>query len=433
MTADPDAWSILLLVILLFWTLLALDRRRRWPSRWKLPPSRREEPSPGGEATPAGNDGARVTVIVPARNEAAVLGRSLPALLVQDAHLERVVLVDDHSSDDTAGAARKLAESRGRPTKLRIVQGRPLPDGWTGKLNALQSGVDAVEQEEEAGGEPAVESSTEGAPHRKAGGWFLFTDADILHPEDSIERLLSHAARGPYDLVSVMVRLRAESAWEKFLIPPFVYFFQLMYPFRLVSDARSRVAAAAGGCILVRRSLLEKIGGLASLRDAVIDDVTLARRAKRAGGRCWLGSEDEMLSLRGYGTLGEIVDMVARTAFTELGYRYALVPVTWAVLGVFFVSPPFAFAAMLSAGRLADAGLPLLTWGLEAASVVPVVRHLCVPLVWSATLPFAAAVYGAITGISAWRHFRGRGIVWRGRVHEIGAAPARPEEGRPQR
>jgi GT2 family glycosyltransferase len=176
------------------------------------------------------------------------------------------------------------------------------------------------------------------------------------------------------------------------------------------------VAAAAGGCILVRRELLEKIGGLASMHDAIIDDVTLARKVKSAGGRCWLGSEDEMLSLRGYTTLGEIIDMVARTAFTELRYHYSLVAVTWIALGLFFLSPPLVSAVALWLGNPLAGGVALLTWCLQAAALAPVARHLRVPLLWSALLPFASAVYGAMTTISAWRHFRGRGIVWRGRT-----------------
>ena len=391
----------LAVVVLVFWIGLTLDRQRAWPGDWKLPPSTDDPPEAGDRNT------ARVTVVVPARNEALVIRRSLPALLAQESSIERVVLVDDHSTDATGQVAREVAESLGAPRKLRVVEGRPPPSGWTGKLNALQTGIALVEQEEHE------ESSSSEDGDR----WFLFTDADILHPEDSIERLVAQAARGSYDLVSIMARLSTESRWERFLIPPFVFFFQLMYPFRRVSDPRSKVAAAAGGCILVRRDLLEKIGGLASMHDAIIDDVSLARKVKSAGGRCWLGSEDDILSLRGYTTLREIVDMVARTAFTELSYRYSLVVLTWMVLGLFFVSPPFVLAAALWVRDPIAEGLALQTWCLQTASLAPVARHLRVPFLWSALLPFAAAVYGAITMISAWRHFRGHGIVWRGRTH----------------
>lgn len=428
---DLSVWDILAVVAFGFWIGLALDRRRWWPSRWRLPPLTPGEPSTDDRRR--GEDGARarVTVVVPARNEALVLGQSLPALLAQERSFDRVVVVDDHSTDGTARAAREVAASRGSK-KLCVVEGRPSPPEWTGKLNALQTGIDLVEREEcsgrdERSGEDRRRTvgATEAPSGGERAGWFLFTDADILHPEDSIERLLAHAIRGPYDLVSVMVRLSTTSPWERFLIPPFVYFFQLMYPFRRVSDPHSRVAAAAGGCVLMRRGLLEKIGGLVSMRDAIIDDVTLARRVKEAGGRCWLGSEDNMVSLRGYTTLREIVDMVARTAFTELRYRYLLVVLTWVVLAIFFVSPPLVLVAALCSGRLATAGLALITWGIQTASLAPVVRHLRAPVLWSTLLPFASAVYGAITGISAWRCFRGRGIVWRGRTHEGGPTAGR--------
>ena len=388
-------------VALVFWIGLTLDRKRAWPGDWILP-HLADDPAKTGERKTA-----RVTVVVPARNEALVIGRSLPALLAQQRSIERVVLVDDHSTDATGQVAREVAESLGAPRKLRVVEGRPPPSGWTGKLNALQTGIDLVEQE----------GHEEDSPSEDTDRWFLFTDADILHPDDSIERLVAQAARGSYDLVSIMARLSTESRWERFLIPPFVFFFQLMYPFRRVADPRSKVAAAAGGCILIRRDLLEKIGGLTSMRDAIIDDVTLARKVKTAGGRCWLGSEDDILSLRGYTTLGEIVDMVARTAFTELRYRYSLVVLTWVVLGLFFVSPPFVLAAALWVRDPLAAGLALLTWCLQTASLAPVARHLRVPILWSALLPFASAVYGAMTTISAWRHFRGQGIIWRGRRH----------------
>src|SRR5262249_18052891 len=207
------------------------------------------------------------------------------------------------------------------------------PPGWSGKLHALETGLTLGLETEAQGAEPFE--------------WLLFTDADIQHPPGSLRALLQKAREGPYDLVSIMVRLRAKGFWEKLLIRPFVYFFQLLYPFRRVSDPASGVAAAAGGCLLVRRSLFEWIGGFKAMPDAVIDDVTLAQRIKMAGGRCWLGLDPEMLSIRAYERLGDIVQMVSRTAFVQLGFRYSLVLGTSLFLGLFFTALPLLFLIAL--------------------------------------------------------------------------------------
>jgi len=213
----------------------------------------------------------------------------------------------------------------------------------------------------------------------------------------------------------VMARLCSESFWERLLMPPFVYFFQLLYPFRRVSDPRSRVAAAAGGCVLVRSSLLERAGGLGAIHGEVIDDVALARRVKLAGGRCWLGFDPDVVSVRAYGGLGEITRMVARTAFNQLGYRYTLLAATLGFLGLFFAAPPLLALLGALTHQLGAAAAALATWGLQALHFLPVVRHQRVPPAFALTLPLAAILYGYMTTISAWRHFSRAGVEWRGR------------------
>ncbi len=391
---------------LAFWVGLALDRRRAWPDDLRLPAT------PAGDGDDPPEPPAGVAAVVPARDEADLLPRTLPALLDQDLPGLSVVVVDDGSSDGTAEAARAVARGDlGREARLTVIAPPPPPPGWSGKLHALARGIEAVES---SGAEPPE--------------WLLLTDADIHHRPGSLRALLAQAgAGGGRDLVSVMARLPADGLWERLLIPPFVFFFQLLYPFRRVGDPRSAVAAAAGGCILVRRRTLAAAGGVAAIRGALIDDVSLARRVKAIGGRLWLGFDDGIVSLRPYRRLGAIGRMVARTAFTQLGYRWSLLAVTLAGLALFVVSPPFLIAGAgvrLSGGAggetaslLRAAAWAAAAWALQAWALRPAVRHHRVAAGWAWTLPLSAALYGWMTWISAWRHARGTGGAWKGRIH----------------
>ncbi len=441
-----------------FWLGLALDRRRRWPAECRL----EDRPSQGPAA-------GRVVAVVPARDEAEVLPSTLPSLLAQGvppglsdirsspaavripehergwrpsrrlavrassgarnrspeeraARLEgcgpgldqgelaglEVVLVDDRSSDGSGDLAREIAGQGGWAGQLRVVAGREPPPGWSGKVHALALGVEAA-----CGGPPETRPE-----------WLLLTDADIQHRPGALTALLARAQDGPYDLVSVMARLHAGSFWERLLIPPFVFFFQLLYPFRLVRDPASRVAAAAGGCVLVRRERLAAAGGLAAIRGALIDDVALARAVARAGGRLWLGFDPGIASVRPYRTLGEIWRMVARSAFVQLRTSYLLLLLTLAGLALLFVSPPvLALAAVLAlaTGQPMPAGLVLIpslaAWGLATAALLPAVRHHRVPWPYALALPLASALYGLMTLTSALNHLRGRGNPWKGRSY----------------
>ena len=376
---------------LVFWLLVLADARRWWPLRWSLhldAAARNLSPGQAGE----------VCVVVPARNEAPMLPRTLPRLLRQADWFRRLVIVDDRSADATASAARRLAVGSPAEGKLRVVRRSAEAEDGVGKVAALSAGVREATHD------------WAGDPRRQ---WLLFTDADVLHPASSIRRLLAKADADGYDMVSVMVKLRSHYFWEWLLIPPFLYFFHLLYPFRKVSDPRCRRAAAAGGCILVRRAALEEAGGLEPLRDRLIDDVALARNLKRAGARLWLGLDPDMSSLRPYSSFAAVREMVARSAFEQLGYHLALVPVVWLALAVCFVLPPLL---ALTGGVLLDPWIATpaaLAYFAGALHLLPVVQYLDAPAAFAATLPVAALAYGWFTTLSAWRHLRGLPTPWR--------------------
>lgn len=388
---------ILAAIAVVFWVLVIMDRKRWWPADWSLhldAAARHSRPGWGGV----------VSVVLPARNEAATLPRTLPRLLKQCEWYDTLVVVDDRSTDPTAAIARRLARGTPAEAKLQVVQVTECPAGWNGKVNAMARG-EAV--------------AARGWTGDTAAQWILFTDADVLHPTSSLSRLMSLATTGEYDLVSVMVRLHTRNLWEQLLIPAFTYFFQFLYPFKRASDPRSRVAAAAGGCMLVRRSLLDEIGGIESIRSHGIDDMALARAIKRAGGKCWLGLDPDMDSIRTYPQLRDVVGMVSRTAFEGIGHSYLMVPVVWLWLGVCFVAPPLlVVAGAILLDPLVAAG-GILAWALQAANYLPVVQYLGAASGHAAGLPAAALAFAWMTTLSAIRHLTGHATNWRETTSEI--------------
>jgi hopene-associated glycosyltransferase HpnB len=365
------------------------------PARpWDLRPTDEEgDPPPEPAAWPA------VAVLVPARNEAQTLPQTMPALLAQDYPGDwSVVLVDDRSRDGTAAVARSLAA--GDP-RLRAVEGAPLPEGWVGKVWALE------QARREACPGPG------GAPEL-----LLMTDADIRHAPGSLRRLVAEAQATNLDLVSRMARLRCSSRAERLLIPPFVLFFLLLYPLRQANRDGGRVAAAAGGCMLVRASALEAAGGLTAIRGALIDDLALAGAVKRAGGRVRLRrSEGAVASVRAYDDVAGVWRMVRRSAFTQLRRSWLLLGGTLMGLALLFVVPVACVAAGLVAVALGDADgwAPLaagaIGWTLAAIVALPAVRAFGLRPAWALTLPVSGALYGGMTLDSALHGPRGGG--WR--------------------
>jgi len=334
-----------------------------------------------------------VTVVIPARNEAAVIGETLRSLWAQEYPGElRIVVVDDHSDDGTAEVAAAATRAE-HAVRLLILRAEPLPSGWTGKVWAMHQGV------------------SRGVHGASPPRYILFSDADISHGRGILRDLVARSEAGQHDLASLMVRLQCRSAAERVMIPAFVFFFRLLYPFRQVNDPRHPLAGAAGGTMLVRYTALERIGGMSAIRHEIIDDCSLAREIKRGGHRIWLGLSHSSYSTRGYGTLREIVLMIARTAYTQLGYSPLRLVGCVLGLGVTFLAPPL----LLATGPGWAAGLSGAAWMVMTGLYLPIVRFYGVNPLSALLLPSVACIYLYATALSAWRHHRGKGGWWKGR------------------
>ena len=361
----------------LAWAVLLLGRGMFWLAR---------DDDSGAALLPDPAAWPSVTAIVPARDEAATIGATVASLLGQEYPGEfRLIVVDDRSTDGTGDLARAAAS--GDP-RLTVVQGSGRAPGWTGKLWALEQGLQAVR----------------GEPDR-----LLFTDADIRHDPDSLRMLVRRAAAEGRVLVSLMARLRCASPAERWLIPAFIFFFQMLYPFRWSNDPRARTAAAAGGCVLLDRAAFERAGGLAPIRGALIDDCALARRMK-AVGPIWTGLTERVESLRPYEDVGPIRRMVARTAYAQLGYRVAALAGMILALGLVFLAPPLL--AVLATGPAALLGA--LSWAAMTVAFAPTLRRFNLSPLRGFALPGIAAAYMAFTLDSALAEWRGRGGMWKG-------------------
>ncbi len=334
-----------------------------------------------------------VVAVVPARNEAETIGRVVTSLVSQDYPGEfEVIVVDDQSEDATAALARQAAAESGATRRVTAHSVAALPPGWTGKLWALNEGVFVSA--------------------KKVPAFFWLTDADVVHTPDTLRRLVFRAERDSLDLASLMVLLQAKTFPERLLIPPFLYFFLMLYPPRWIADPRARTAGAAGGCILLRRSAFERIGGLASIRSEVIDDCALARAAKRSGGKIWMGLTRASVSLREYSTFAEIRDMIARTAFSQLRHSLVLLALTLIALPVtFWLAWILFFTGDDPAWIMASTAVSLMT-----TTFLLTVRFFGLSPLWAFTLPLAALFYGYATCVSAVRYWLGRGGQWKGRA-----------------
>ena len=383
------SWSTGLgLLSLAIWLYLLIGRGGFWLAR------ERDGDSPAPARWPS------VTAVVPARNEADVIQRSIGSLLRQDySGAFRVVLVDDGSDDGTADRA-STAASNG-VGRLDILRGSPLPAGWTGKVWAQHQGVSHA-------------LASDAKPD-----YLLLTDADIGHAPDNLSALVAQAETHQLVLTSSMVELSCERWSERFLIPAFVFFFQMLYPFAWVADSNRTVAAAAGGCMLVRREALERIGGMASIRSEIIDDCALARQLK-AHGPIRLGLTRRARSLRPYEGLRGIGRMVSRSAYAQLGYSPALLAGTVAGMLLVYAAAPLLVIFAAAPARW----LGLAAWALMAASFQPMLHYYRLSPLWGFVLPLIGAIYTAFTLQSAIEVWRGRGGMWKGRA-QAGVAQSR--------
>ena len=333
-----------------------------------------------------------VTAVVPARNEADVIARSIGSLLAQDYPGQfRVILVDDESEDGTAQIARAL-DAGG---KLTVIAGSKRPAGWTGKLWAVSQGIAL-------------------ATRNEPPDYLWLTDADIAHAPDNLRHLTARAAHGNLVLVSLMAKLMCANWSERFFIPAFVYFFRMLYPFSWSNDPKAKTAAAAGGCMLVNRAALEAGGGITAIRSAIIDDCALGRLMK-AQGPTWIGLTNSAFSIRPYADMGEIRRMVARSAYAQLEYSPFILTGTLIGLCLMFVLPPLA--AIFATGTIRIAGAA--TWCLTAVSFQPMLRFYGRSPLWGFALPLTGIAYAAFTLDSAIQHWRGKGGMWKGRAQAM--------------
>jgi cellulose synthase/poly-beta-1,6-N-acetylglucosamine synthase-like glycosyltransferase len=451
------ALSIACTVAAVVWAYLVIGHGGYWRASQWLPRVTRD-PVPWPE----------VVAVVPARNEAEMLPVTLPELLGQDyPGALSVILVDDASADDTAEIAAKLGRESGRP--LRVVSGIPAPQAaarWAGKVWAMAQGLAAagIPPTQDPARDPARDPTQDPAqgptqdpaqgptqdpaqgpardpgrdPARdltrdpawdlgvangaRRGGYVLFTDADIAWEAGALRELVAAAESDDRDLVSQMALLRTATGWERVVVPAFVYFFAQLYPFRRVNVPGSRTAAAAGGCMLVRREALERSGGVAPISGALIDDVAMGSMIKRQRGRVWLGLSRQVVSVRPYPRLADLWQMVARSAYTQLNYSPALLAGT--IIGLLFIYalPPAGAIIGLAAGAATvpaalAAGAGLAGWALMSLSYLPMLRLYRLSPLRAPGLPLIALLYAAMTADSARRHYAGRGAEWRGRTN----------------
>jgi hopene-associated glycosyltransferase HpnB len=387
---------------LLIWTYLVFARGGFWRIYPTLPPLLLP-----GDASYGGSIGerpVRIAVIIPARNEADVVDRVVHSLLRQTGqNAIHIFLVDDCSTDSTAQVARTAAMGIGQSDDLTVVRGTPLPSGWSGKLWALEQGVELARQTNP--------------------DFFLFTDADIEHAPDSLSSLVAIARSGPYDLASFMVKLRCQTVAEKLLIPAFVYFFFKLYPPAWIANPRRGTAGAAGGCILIRPAALEKAGGIAAIRQEVIDDCALAARVKHAGGHLWLGASATTRSIRPYGSLAEIGRMISRSAFSQLRHSTLLLLLSMVGMTATYLLPlALVLGCVMGSHCAAPAALvvgpPAAAWLLMIVSYVPVLRLYRLNPLWALASPLAAVFYMGATFHSAVNYWSGRGGQWKGRIQD---------------
>jgi hopene-associated glycosyltransferase HpnB len=369
------------------WSYLVLARGSFWRIKDAKPPANNND---NHKAQLPGS----VVAVIPARNEAELIGQVVTSLLNQRVAMP-VLLVDDGSTDGTAEVARRAAEKAGKADALIVIQSKPLPAGWTGKLWSMHQGIECARALNPA--------------------WLLLADADVLHGPGTVANLSWIAAEGRYDLVSFMVKLHCESLPEKLLIPAFVYFFFMLYPPAWIRDPRRSASGAAGGCMLVQRETLERAGGLQSIRGAVIDDCALALLLKGHGGRLWIGLTDQSQSLRRYETFSSIEHMISRTAFNQLKHSSLLLLGTVAGMVITYLAP---LLVLLTHNRLTIL-MGAVAYTAMTITYSAMVRYYRLNPAWALSLPLAALFYLGSTIHSALKYWSGHGGEWKGRIQDV--------------
>ena len=381
------AEGILALIVLAIWLYLIAARGRFW---------RAAERDDAGDA-PESESTRRwpaVSAVIPARDEAETIGETVASLLRQDYRgVLSVIVVDDQSRDATARIARAAGATLAAGERLTVLSGRSLPPGWTGKLWAQQQGVEYADRA------PAPPD------------YLLLTDADIVYTPDALASLVLRAEQHGFVLSSLMAKLRCKSFAERMFVPAFIFFFQMLYPFAWAGDPRRSTAAAAGGCMLVRRDALQAADGLASIRGALIDDCALAKILK-AHGPISIALTDRVHSVRAYASAGDIRRMVSRTAYAQLRYSPLLLAGTILGLALTYLAP--VALAIFATGVPQFVGI--FVWILMALAFRPTLRFYRMSWLWAPALPIIAAAYMAFTIDSAYQHARGRGGMWKGRA-----------------
>jgi len=374
-------------MVLAIWLYLLVARGGFWLAR------ERDDDNPSWRGS-ASDHWPAVTAVIPARDEAECVGQTVASLLRQDyPGAFNVIVVDDQSCDGTARVAREAAAAIGAGERLTVLAGRALTAGWTGKLWAQQQGVELAVKAPE----PPV--------------YLLFTDADIVYAPDALSRLVARAHQGRFVLTSLMVKLRSQSLAERAFIPAFIFFFQMLYPFAWANNPRRAAAAAAGGCMLVRREALRAAGGMIAIRNALIDDCALAKNLKLRG-PIWIGLTESVHSIRAYPSITDIRRMVSRSAYAQLRYSPLALAATICGLAMTYLAP----VALALFADCAAKFIGILVWLLMAIALRPTLRFYRVSMFWGLALPAIAAVYMAFTVDSAYQHARGRGGMWKGRA-----------------
>ena len=379
------AEDIIAAIVLAIWLYLVAARGGFWRA------AERDEESVDIDAA---RQWPAVSAVIPARDEAETVGETVASLLRQNyPGIFAVILVDDQSRDATAQVAREAAAALSAGDRLTVLSGRALPPGWTGKLWAQQQGIEFAEN---AASPP---------------DYLLLTDADIVYEPDALASLVARAERHGFVLTSLMAKLRCKSLAERMFVPAFIFFFQMLYPFAWAGDPRRSTAAAAGGCMLIRRDALQAAGGLASIRGALIDDCALAKTLKPHGPTS-IALTERVRSVRAYPAVGDIRRMVSRTAYAQLRYSPLLLAGTILGLALTYLAP--VALAVFASGIPQFAGI--FAWVLMAFAFRPTLRFYRMSCLWAPALPAIAAAYMAFTVDSAYQHARGRGGMWKGRA-----------------